>query len=81
MFICPDIYWVKRLDQSWISDYYDQEHRSRLRERTRTTLEYPGTAWRTHLSLYLVMYGWFYSQFLVRFDPIDAGLSSDLLVT
>ena len=22
-----DIYWVKRLDQSWISDYCDWEHR------------------------------------------------------
>ena len=38
-----DIYWVKRLDQCWISDYCDQEHCSRLRERTRTTLEYPET--------------------------------------
>ena len=38
-----DIYWVKRLDQSWISDYCDWEHRLRLRERTRTTLEYPET--------------------------------------
>ena len=38
-----DIDWVKRLDQRWISDYFDQECRSRLRERTRTSLEYPET--------------------------------------
>ena len=38
-----DIDWVKRLDQRWISDYFNQQRCSRLRERTRTTLEYPET--------------------------------------
>ena len=38
-----DIDWVKRLDQRWILGFFVQEPYSRLRERTRTTLEYQET--------------------------------------